>query len=190
MINTHPIAAPVTVWYGGTFDPPHRGHQEIVHRLTTWPGIEQVVVTPAYLNPFKHATLASAEQRLGWVHRIFDAPNVTIDTGEIEAGERVYTIDTLNRLKPHFDIQYIAIGADNLERIEDWHAFDQLNRQYTWLVFDRKEGANGYEMLRDYQRIPLDIPVSSSHIRANNAIDDVDPRIANDVQKLLTKGTQ
>ncbi len=155
-----------------------------------WPDVEHVVVTPAYLNPFKATTLASAKQRLAWAHRVFDAPNVTIDAGEIDAGHSVYTIDTLERLGQDYDIRAIAIGADNLERIEAWQAFDQLNHQFSWLVFDRERHTKGYEKLRDYERISLDVPVSSSHIRSRNILTDVDPRIVDDVQNLLTKGTQ
>ena len=186
MVNTRPTA----VWYGGTFDPPHRGHQQIIHHLAALPFIDAVIVTPAWLNPFKRATLASAKQRLHWAHQVFDAPKVTIDPGEVEAGQSVYTIDTLDRLGSRYDIRYIAIGADNLKQIETWHAFDRLNRQYTWLVFERGEDTAAYEKLKDYQRIPLDIPVSSSHIRENGILKDVDPCIANDVQNLLTKGTK
>ena len=186
MVNTRPIA----VWYGGTFDPPHRGHQEIVRHLASLPFIDAVIVTPAWRNPFKNDTLAAAEQRLHWAHQVFDAPKVTIDAGEVATGHSVYTIDTLDRLKDRYDIRYIAIGADNLDRIGEWHAFDRLNRHHTWLVFERGKDTKGYERLREHQRIPLDVPASSSHIRGNNILEDVDPRIADDVQNLLTKGTQ
>ncbi len=186
MVNTRPIA----VWYGGTFDPPHRGHQQIVRHLASLSFVDTVIVTPAWRNPFKSGTLASPGQRLRWVHQVFDAPIVTIDPGEIEAGHSVYTIDTLKRLGSRYDIRYIAIGADNLDRIDQWHAFERLNSRYTWLVFDRGEATNGYEVLRSYRRIPLDVPVSSSHIRTHSVLGDVDPRIENDVRKLLTKGTQ
>ena len=185
MINTRPVA----VWYGGTFAPPHRGHQQIVRHLVSLPTIDAVIVTPAYLNPFKETTLASAEQRLEWAHRVFDDLKVVIDPGEVEKGRRIYTLETLARLESQYDIRYIAIGADNLSRIEAWHEFDQLNRQVIWLVFDREKHTKGYEKLRDYKRIPLDVPVSSSHIRANSILEDVDPRIAEDVRNLLTKGT-
>ena len=189
MINTPPLTRPVSVWYGGTFDPPHRGHQDIVRHLSNLPGIEQVIVTPAWLNPFKNVTHASAGQRLEWVHRVFDDPKVVIDAGEIEAGHSVYTADTLERLDDRYDIRFIAIGADNLDRIETWHAFDRLNARYAWLVFDRDTHTKGYEKLRECRRIPLDVPVSSTHIRSSRILDDVDPRIAHDVQTLLTKGT-
>jgi len=176
------------VWYGGTFDPPHSGHQQIVQHLTELPDIRIVIVTPAYLNPFKHDSLASAEQRLLWAHQVFDAPKVVIDEGEVRAGRSVYTIETIRRLQNNYALSCIAIGSDNLEHIEQWHDFAWLNRHMTWLVFERQDYDDGYDKLRRYRRIPLDVPVSSSSIRQDKYTHDIDPRIAEDVQHILTKG--
>ncbi len=70
------------VWYGGTFDPPHSGHQKIIRYLADLPNVQTVIVTPAYLSPFKQDSLASPEQRLAWMHRLFDGPNIMIDDSE------------------------------------------------------------------------------------------------------------
>jgi len=177
-----------TVWYGGTFDPPHSGHQQIVRHLTALPDIRTVIVTPAYLNPFKHDSLASAEQRLRWAHQVFDAPKVVIDEEEVRAGRSVYTAETIRRLQNNYALSCIAIGSDNLERIEQWHDFAWLNRHMTWLVFERQGYDDGYDKLHRYRRIPLDVPVSSRSIRQDHYTHDIDPRIAEDVKHILTKG--
>ena len=185
MVNTRPVVA----LYGGSFDPPHQGHQAIVDRLVSLPWLDNVIITPAWLNPFKQHSLASAQQRLAWCRTIFDDPKVIIDAGEVEAGHPVYTAQTVGRLSAHYDVRYLVIGSDNLATIETWYDFDQLNRAVTWLVFERKGYDTGYETLRNYTRFTLDAPMSSSTIRAQKMIENIDQRIAPSVQKILTKGT-
>jgi len=186
LVNTRPVVA----LYGGSFDPPHRGHQQIVDQLVSLPFLDKVIVTPAYLNPFKHHTLASAQQRLAWCRALFDDPKVIVDPGEVEAGKSVYTATTVARLSATYDVRYFAIGSDNLDAIETWYDFAQLNQAVTWLVFERKGHDTGYEKLREYRRLALDAPISSSTIRTEKTTENVDQKIAPSVQKILTKGTQ
>ena len=182
--NTKPVA----VWYGGTFDPPHQGHQRIVEALVRDDTIDTVIVTPAWLNPFKRSSLASPQQRLRWVQKIFDDPKVVIDRDEVEAGRPVFTAETIRRLRRHYDLHYIAIGSDNLRQITSWHDFDWLNDHVTWLVFARDGFDEGYEVLRDVRKISLDVPISSSQIRSEQDTRLVDEKIRHDVQKIFTKG--
>ena len=182
--NTKPVA----VWYGGTFDPPHRGHQQIVRHLTQLAAIDTVIVTPAWLNPFKESSLASPQQRLAWVQELFEGPKVIIDRGEVEAGRPVFTAETIRRLGKVYDLRYIAIGSDNLRHITSWHDFDWLNDHVTWLVFTREGFDQDYEALRDFRKIPLDAPISSSQIRFEEDLSQVGHKIQEDVQKIFTKG--
>jgi nicotinate-nucleotide adenylyltransferase len=184
LVNTHSVVA----WYGGSFDPPHVGHQQIVSHLLSLTWIDRVIVTPAWLNPFKSHTLASPQQRLEWCRTVFADPNVIIDPGEIDAGMSVYTAHTIERLRQTYDVRYLVIGADNLSSIENWHAFEYLNTTLTWLVFEREGHEEGYEKLKNYQRFALDAPISSSMIRETRDVQYVDKNIAHRVQKLLTKG--
>ncbi|HHE07967.1 MAG TPA: ribosome silencing factor RsfS, partial [Chlorobaculum parvum] len=39
--------------FGGSFDPPHMGHQGIVQRAVEVLDIDKLIVLPAFLNPFK-----------------------------------------------------------------------------------------------------------------------------------------
>jgi len=186
LVNTRPVAA----LFGGTFDPPHRGHQRIVETLTRQPEIEQVIVTPAWLNPFKHRSLATPEQRLEWCRQLFDAPGVLVDAGEIRAERPVYTAETLDRLNRTYDVRYLVIGSDNLAAIERWHDFDRINDAVTWLVFERPGYTKGYDKLNDYRRFALDMPISSTAIRTERSTRHVDPVIAPQVHQILTKGSE
>ena len=184
MVNTRPVAA----LFGGSFDPPHRGHQRIVASLLKRDGIETVIVVPAFRNPFKHIGSATPQQRLAWCRTVFSAPGVIIDEGEVTAGRPVYTVETFRRLSRQFDIRYIVIGSDNLPAIDRWHDFETLNAEVIWLVYEREGFTDGYEKLRRYERIALNEPVSSTAIRDREQFDAVDPRIAEEVARTLYKG--
>lgn len=162
----------------------------IVRRLLELDGIDRIIVTPAWLNPFKTHSLASPRQRLAWCRKLFDDPRVIVDPGEVEAARPVYTAHTIDRLGQTYDLKYIALGSDNLSAIETWYDFDRLNQTITWLVFEREGHTQGYEKLKHYRRFPLDAPISSSTIRSGKSIGAVDTKIAPDVQKILTKGSQ
>jgi nicotinate-nucleotide adenylyltransferase len=178
---------PVTVLYGGSFDPPHIGHQKIVDYLVSMDDVDTVVVTPAYLNPFKTSSMASPRQRLGWCRMVFADPKVIIDSSEVESGHSVYTVDTFRRLSDKYAVLYIAIGSDNLISIEKWHEFEILNDNVVWLVFGRSGYDTGYDKLREYRHIAFDEPASSSHIRQIKRGNDVDEKILDEVEKLLQK---
>jgi nicotinate-nucleotide adenylyltransferase len=181
LVKTRPTVA----LYGGSFDPPHRGHQAIVQHLRTRPEIDRVILVPAWRNPFKASTLASPAQRLAWCRTLFDAPDVDVDASEIDAGRPVYTIETWDRLKRDGDPRYLVIGSDQLPTVTEWKAFDRLNREATWLVFARPGYDQGYEALAHYERIPLGLPESSTRIRQEGELDAIDPRIAAEVAALL-----
>ena len=69
--------------FGGSFDPPHRGHQEIVRRAVEKLDIDKLIILPAFLNPFKRSTLASPEQRLAWCRTLFGKMKETFTDDQI-----------------------------------------------------------------------------------------------------------
>ena len=178
MVNKKPIAA----LFGGSFDPPHKAHQEIVKKLLSIDDIEQVIVMPTFLNPFKNRSYASAKQRLDWCKRLFDDKRVVVSDYEIRQNRAVYTIESIEYLQKRYDIRYIAIGADNIDTIDKWKEFDRLNDRLTWIIFTR----NGYnldtKLLKSHIIINLDETVSSTEIRAGKKLDMLDSKIAKEIQ--------
>ena len=51
--------------FGGSFDPIHKGHLEIIKKATKI--ADKVIVIPNYLNPLKNSFSAPAELRLKWL---------------------------------------------------------------------------------------------------------------------------
>jgi len=172
--------------FGGSFDPPHKGHQEIVEKAVQNLAIDTLIVVPAYLNPFKTSSLASAEQRLAWCHTLFDElPNVIVDDYEIQQGRSIRTSQSVKHFSQSFDVKYLILGSDNLSTLTKWHAFEWLNHTITWVIVTRK----GYDIdtskLMNWEILDLDANISSSKIREQETMKHVDKKIENSVKQIL-----
>ena len=174
-----------TALFGGSFDPPHVGHLEIVRRVLNLPDIERIVVVPAWLNPFKSTSCADAETRLRWCRELFDMEGVEVDDFEVASGRRVYTVETVRELKRKYpSLSAIVIGSDNLKDIGKWRDFEKLDAQMEWIVVGRGEVArHELERLGRYRYIEMDIPVSSSRIRAGGGREYLDKRLAAEIEE-------
>ena len=174
--------------FGGSFDPPHKGHQEIVQRAVEALNIDKLIILPAFLNPFKESSLASAKQREGWCHTLFDRiPGVEVSDYEIKQGRPVYTSESLQHFQTLYDVRYLIIGSDNLTSITQWHAFEWINSTITWVIAEREIHPMQTEMLRSWIPLKVDMPISSTKIRQSGYLDMIDDRIKEDVNTLLNK---
>ena len=181
---------PVIAIFGGSFDPPHRGHQQIVKEALKLLRIDRLIVLPAYLNPFKTSSHASATQRLEWCRQLFDPiPKVTVDPYEIEQAKSVPTIRSLEHFSTMYRVKYLIIGSDNLSTLTKWQAFERLNEQVTWVIATRKGHPLKTDMLRSWVRLDIQVDISSTDIREAHAFENVDTRIMTTVKQTL-KGKQ
>jgi len=172
--------------FGGSFDPPHRGHQGIVQKAVETLDIDKLIVLPAFLNPFKQSTLASAEQRASWCHMLFDTTEgVEVSDYEIRAGHPVYTSESLRHFQKQYDVRYLIIGADNLASITQWHDFTWINSVITWVIAQRGAEPIDPEVLREWIPLRIDIPASSTTVREKGHLDMIDARIREEVRTLL-----
>ncbi len=174
---------PDTALFGGSFDPPHLGHREIVEKTLSLPGIERLVLLPAWLNPFKRESHAPPEKRLEWCRTVFDLPGVIVSDYEIRQKRPVYTLESYRALSREYSIGWLVIGADNLKDLPRWHAFETLNREVTWIVATREGSSPDVSRLRSVRILELHVPVSSTQIRSGVGFDFVDPRIREEVRR-------
>jgi len=177
---------PIVAIFGGSFDPPHLGHQHIVEVASKGLDIDTLLVVPAYLNPFKTSSLASASQRLAWCQTIFDdIPNVRVDDYEIEERKSTTTFQTVKHFNIVYDVRYLIIGSDNLSSLTQWHNFQWLNEHIVWVIMTRDSHKVDVSELKKYKILPLEVPVSSSHIRKQKDLYYVDTKIKKSVQNVL-----
>ena len=177
---------PTVAIFGGSFDPPHEGHQRIVEKAVEVLDIDKLIVVPAYLNPFKTSSLANAQQRLKWSHLIFDEiPNVIVDGYEIKEGESTTTEQSVKHFNITYDVKYLIIGSDNLSTLTKWHQFEWLNSHITWAVVTREGHPLKLDKLKSYKTIVLDAKVSSTDIRECKDLHYVDKKIKKSVKDIL-----
>jgi len=168
--------------FGGSFDPPHLGHLEIVKKVLLLENVDKIIITPAYLNPFKSSSFVDAKKRLNWVKQTLGSVEKTIVSSfEIEQNRAVYTIETLQELGKKYSIKYIVIGADNLKKIEEWKNFKEINDEYTWIVATRDGQNLDTSALKSYIVLNLFADISSTEIRSGKKLDFLDEKIREQV---------
>ena len=177
---------PTVAIFGGSFDPPHIGHQQIVEKALQSLDIDRLLVVPAYLNPFKTSSLADAEQRLMWCHTLFDdIPDVIVDDYEIEQGKSTATSQSVKHFNKVFDVKYLIIGSDNLSTLTKWHEFEWLNNHIVWVIITREGHDIRTDMLREWKVLELNTPVTSTDIRELKDLTYVDKKIKESVKKTV-----
>jgi len=177
---------PTVAIFGGSFDPPHKGHQHIVQNAIKNLDIDKLLVVPAYLNPFKNSSLASASKRLEWCRTLFSHfPTVIVEDYEIVQGRSITTSQTVKHFNMTYNVKYLIIGADNLSTLSQWHAFEILNAQVIWVIVTRE----GYDLvvdgLREWTLLTVKTAISSSKIREEQDVSYVDTKIKKSVKKTL-----
>ncbi len=152
--------------FGGSFDPPHFGHREIVKSVLEILDIDKLIVVPTFLNPFKNKSHYSPHKRLILTKKMFqNLHSVEINDYEINQQKSIKTQQTLKYFQQLYSVKYFIIGADNLKNIDKWYNFEYINTQITWVIATR----SGYELdtskLRDFKILKVDAPISSTEIR-------------------------
>ncbi len=154
--------------FGGSFDPPHLGHKTVVAEALKTLNIEKLIVVPAFLNPFKHSSYFNEIERFKLTQELFETfEKVLVDDYEIKQKKSTPTVETLKYLMQYYDVSYVIIGADNLNNIEKWKAFEYLNAQITWIIATRSGYKVQSEKLRDFKVLNIDVDISSTQIRNN-----------------------
>ena len=167
--------------FGGSFDPPHLGHLEIIKKALELVEVDRVLIVPTYLNPFKTSFNVEPQKRLKWVKESFDLEGAEVSSFEIEQNRAVYTIESYTHLCKVLNLKYIIIGADNLKSITKWNNFEQLNKQVCWIVATREGQDLELGPLKKYILLNLSVDVSSSEIREGKKLEFLDKKIKSQV---------
>jgi len=152
--------------FGGSFDPPHIGHEMIVQSALKELDIDKFFVVPTYLNPFKNSYNTFPFVRYTWLKKLFkDYPKVEVLNYEIEQKRAVPTIDTVKYLYKKYNINklYLIIGDDNLQSLRKWKDYDKLEKMVTLVVATRYE--NKYP--KNLKILQISANISSTKLREN-----------------------
>ncbi|MBN2964693.1 nicotinate (nicotinamide) nucleotide adenylyltransferase [Sulfurospirillum sp. T05] len=149
--------------FGGSFDPPHTGHEAIITAALKHLTPDLLVVVPTWLNPFKTAVSAPANLRLAWVHKAWGhLPHVEICPFEVEQARAVPSIETVKHLCSTYQPSHIflIIGEDNLASLGTWNSFQELSRLVEFVVATR-----GGKLKTSLKKLSINVTISSSKLR-------------------------
>ncbi len=118
------------VIFGGTFNPIHIGHVEMLSALCEVNNLDKILLMPDKIPPHKICdVLASDIHRLNMCKMIADRfNNVFVSDLELNREGKSYTIDTVKELKalyPNYKLA-IAIGGDMLTSFDKWKDYEEL----------------------------------------------------------------
>lgn len=131
--------------YGGSFNPPHRGHEAALRSALEYLKPDRTLVIPASIPPHKALAEGSpfADERLRLTKLAFeDIPGAEITDIELHREGKSYTVDTLRQLgerMPGAEL-YFLVGTDMLLYMEQWYEFREIFRLCTLAVLIRNAG--------------------------------------------------
>lgn len=166
--------------FGGSFDPPHIGHETIVKALLNFKDIDKVVIMPTFLNPFKSKAHAPPSLRLTWLKEIFGVfQNVLIDDFEVKQKQKVSSIQSVKYLLKKYKKIYLVIGADNLSSLHKWDRYDELKSMVTFVVAHRDK----IKIPEDFIDLNVNVDISSTQLREHLDISKLPQKCAKQIAK-------
>jgi len=128
--------------FGGTFNPIHLGHIQVVREVKTGFGLDKILIIPSALPPHKETDgVVDAENRLEMIRLAFsDDPNFMISDVELKRSGPSYTIDTVRHFKstsPENTELYLIVGLDAFLEIDTWKSYDDLFLLIPFIVMSR-----------------------------------------------------
>lgn len=168
--------------FGGSFDPVHNGHVNLVKQIYSRVGLDEIIIMPAGISPFKQnmeRVPASGRQRYEMCRLAFsDMSYVTVSDYEISLPEVSYTVNTVRHLKEQYptDELFLIIGSDMLLSFHRWRNFEEILSVCGLIAASRESGQKDIaelekqaEILKKYGSVtvvPIDtFEVSSTEIR-------------------------
>ena len=130
--------------YGGSFNPIHAGHVGVALKAVADHALDQVLVVPAKVSPFKTGTAdpAGFTDAQRWemvVAACAPYPQLVPCDIELKRGGVSYTIDTVRALKalhPEAELFFI-VGKDSVAGLPMWKDWDELRRLATFVSYPR-----------------------------------------------------
>ena len=151
--------------FGGSFDPPHRGHVALARLAAERMGLGRVLFAPVGVQPLKRdrpqasftdrvaMTRLALSGEKGMELSLIDAPRAD--------GRPNYTIDTVCTLKAGLapgDELFCLMGADSFLSISKWYRSSDLLVACDFIVASRP----GFDLSRVAAALPPNISVASS----------------------------
>lgn len=139
--------------FGGTFNPIHLGHIQVVHEVKQGFVLDRIILIPSALPPHKEpGGVADARDRMEMIRlAIGDYPDFTVSDVELKRSGPSYTIDTVRHFKaalPDDSTLYLILGLDAFLEIDTWKSYMDLFLLVPFIVMARNIAGDSDTVLR------------------------------------------
>lgn len=130
--------------FGGSFNPVHNGHVNLVKEVAAAVKLDRVIVMPTYISPFKKddcGFVADGNDRLEMCRLAFEKlDHVEVSDYELSLKKVSYTINTLEHFKALYpnDSLYFIMGSDMLMSLDRWYRFEDIMKLCTIVAASRE----------------------------------------------------
>ena len=160
--------------FGGTFDPIHKGHLNIILNLFNKLNIDKVIIVPTNVKYYKKNNLLfNYDERIAQckkaisINNQFD--NLDIEISEIERNipdyeGYAYTVERVFEKYNGHDI-YTVIGSDSYNYINTWRRYERILELSKLIVVTRPGSVIDSNMNIEYIPLLMNVDISSTEIR-------------------------
>ena len=165
--------------FGGSFDPIHTGHIQLIKQLQEIYSFDKIMLMPAKNPPHKQNRELSSESDRLEMCRLASAPFDFIEVSKLEMQLQgiSYTVNTIKELKrKYIDAElYLIMGSDMFLSFDTWYRWQDILDKAVLVCAARTEGdickiEEKKKQFKDFherihvEHIPI-IDISSSQIR-------------------------
>ena len=126
--------------FGGSFDPPHKGHVEISKISLKKIKLKKIYWIVAKKNPFKKKPYFSLKQRILKSKKAvkkYKKIKVLYLDNKIKSSHTINVINYFRKIKKQKDL-YLILGSDNLLNFHKWTNWKKIVKLTKLVIFSRK----------------------------------------------------
>lgn len=132
------------LFYGGSFDPPHRVHRGLLEAALALVQPDTALIVPTgNASSYKKRPLSPAQQRIAMCQLAFgDLPGVQISDVEAYSQQPSYTIESLEAIERSLGQGvdwYLLLGSDQFAAIRSWHRWPELLAKVNLVLAQRAD---------------------------------------------------
>ncbi len=138
--------------FGGSFNPPHKMHEEIVLELLKKGILDRVICVPTG-DYYKKNELIHIDNRITMLDTLFKN-NKNVIVSEISRDRKYeYTYQVLDYFKSLYKNTkiYFICGSDNFKEFKKWKKYEYIFHNYQILVINRN-GCSTIDLLKSYSK--------------------------------------
>lgn len=118
-----------TVFFGGTFNPPHNAHLLMLKSVAELDFVDKVLVVPTNIPPHKsiEGYCADGVHRLNMCSAMCEGMDKAVVSDiELKREGKSYSFDTLTELRKTYDNLMLLIGGDMLAEFTTWYNYEGI----------------------------------------------------------------